>query len=360
MCTSFGNRIVRYVKDNWCMLVHFAGRFAFWGTVAIGIVVGVVLVHRCGNVNPTVEDAHRWYEYLWKFILNNAPLVGIISSFIGIVVAWWLLHARFHITPTLALSNANSLKVQVCNDQYLAALTDIRVELDFIRYINNGKDARTRNIETNRKDLTIIHSRLKGVTKCYYTIHTEGGFVWDSKYEYIRCRVAATNSITGVSRVNEYLLKEADIQYGVFKDDRFVPQSELYPAGDSKLWDGNIKQMNMCLHAMFESIFLAIEPVKTIDKDVMVARTKKAMVQIDRMCAEEMTNMFPSLKDEQETIEQLKYAIKKIDEFYNSGKKLNPTNQMRRDRWSEVCRKNAVYLAKQMDKDIDNQYKKRA
>lgn len=329
--------IVKYFKHNYLAVLSFIVMLLILAVVIAVICIIVIGYHYCAQ-EPKFEGVNDVCTYIEHFVLTNAPIVGIISGFVGIIAAFWFLRPRFHMTKALALSNSNQLKVQICNDLYFTSLTDIKVELDFVRYINDGKDARTKRISINKDDLTIIYGRLKGTDKCYYTVHTEGGFVWNKKYEYIRCRVAATNNITGVASVEESWFKEENMNYGAFNDDQFVNHSQLPVARDFR----NI----------LKKIYLAVEPIKDIDYEERIECVSNALKQMEDFETEEFQQIYPSLKCNIDVANLIKIELQKLLLFYTNRRRLNPKNAEERKQTIDIIIKNAIYLAEQMENDI--------
>lgn len=331
--------IAKYFQQNYIAVLSFIGMLLISAVVIVFICVFVIGYHYCAQ-EPKFDGVNDVCTYIEHFVLANAPIVGIISGFVGIVAAFWFLRPRFHITKALALSNSNQLKVQICNDLYFTPLTDIKVELDFVRYINDGKDARTKRISINKDDLTVIYGRLKGTDKCYYTIHTEGGFIWNKKYEYIRCRVAATNNITGVASVEESWFKAKDMQYGVFDGDQFEDHTELSVARDFR--------------DILKNIYFAAEPIKDIDYEERIECVNNALTQIEDFETEEIKQIYPSLACNIDVVNIIKEELQKLHLFYKNKKRLNPTNSEERQQMLDKIKANTIYLAEQMDTDLKN------
>ena len=333
------NKIGKYFKHNYLAVLSFIFMLLI-STIVIGLfLLAVIGYHYCAK-EPKFDGVNDICTYIEHFVLANAPVVGIISGFVGIIAAFWFLRPRFHMTNALALSNSNQLKLQICNDHYLTSLTDIKVELDFVRHINDGKDARTKRISINKDDLTVIYGRLKGTDKCYYTVHTEGGFVWNNKYEYIRCRVSATNNMTGVASVEESWFKEENMQYGAFDSDRFVNYSQLSVESDFRY--------------ILKDIYIAAEPIKDINYDERIECVSNALKQMEDLETEEFQQIYPSLKCNIDVVNLIKEELQKLQLFYANRKRLNPKNVEERQQVIDKIKANAIYLAEQMNKDINH------
>ena len=330
-------KIGKYLKYNYRAVISLVVKILLWCCFFALIGALLLFVHYYSG-EPSYSQTNTIWQYLWHFILDNAPVIGIVSSFIGIVAAFLCLRPQFHITPHLALSNTNQLKVQICNDHLCTSLTNINVELDFVRYIHDGQSARTKRIPINKNSLSIVYGRLRGVDKCYYTVHTEGGFVWNHKYQYIRCRVAATNEITGIERIKEWMFQEEDMQYGVFECEKFVAQSQT----------NQIKGF----HAIFESIFAAAEDSKDYNCAEMQRRSNEALDQIKLLESGDMKELYPSLQDNLDTVALLKEQMQNLYLFYENKKQPNPANIKARSEIMNSINENAIYLAKQMAKEI--------
>lgn len=331
------NNFIKYLKFNYRVVLGLIWKLLLWCCLFALIGALLLFAHYCSG-EPSYSQVDTIWQYLWHFILDNAPVIGIVSSFIGIVAAFLCLRPQFHVTPRLALSNTNQLKVQICNDYLCTSLTNINVELDFVRYIHDGQSARTKRIPINKNSLSIVYGRLKGVDKCYYTVHTEGGFVWNHKYQFIRCRVAATNGITGIERIKEWMFQEKDMQYGGFDNENFEAQPQT-------------SQIRV-FHAIFESIFTATEDSKEYNCAEMQRLSNAALDQIKLLESGDMNELYPSLQDNLDTVALLKEQMQNLSLYYENKKQPSPSNIKERSIIINVIKENAIYLAKQMEKEI--------
>lgn len=332
-------KIGKYLKYNYRAVISLVVKILLWCCLFVLIGALLLFAHNCSG-EPSYSQTATIWQYLWHFILDKAPVIGIVSSFIGIVAAFLCLRPHFHVTPHLALSNTNQLKVQICNDYLCTSLTNINVELDFVRYIHDGQSARTKRIPINKNSLSIVYGRLRGVDKCYYTIHTEGGFVWNHKYQYIRCRVAATNGVTGIERIKEWMFQENDMQYGGFDNENFEAQTQT----------SQIRGF----HAIFESIFAAAEDSKDYNCAEMQRRSNEALDQINHLESGDMKELYPSLQANQDVVIFIKQQMQNLSIFYESKAQPNPANLKKRSEMIGEINANAIYLAKQMEKEIND------
>lgn len=342
-------KIKRYIDEHYYaqVLLRIIGVL-----FVIGLFLLVCRLHQCKNI-PSADGGTTYGKYVVEFMLNNSLFIEILGGLLGIFVAFLLLQARFHITPILALSNTNQLKVQICNDMAYTSLTDIKVELDFIREIRGGKDRRTKRIPINKNEITIIGGRKKGSAGCFYTVHTEPGFVWNDIYDKIRCRVSATNGITGVARVNEYYVEQKDVQYGVFEEAEFVKQDKYYADEGGELWNGEKKTKVLYLQYFVNDLLRATETNDKITNDQMLYRISRAKWQAERLERDQMLSIFPLLKEEEKIIYHLMRRLTMLEQVYK-GKKITPLNELKRDYCAKVCNQYLIYLAKQMDEMIKN------
>lgn len=318
--------------------------------ILIGVFLFVCCFHKYKNI-PESPDNATYFEYICVFMLNNSLFIEILGGLLGIFAAFLLLRAKFHITPILALSNANQLKVQICNDMFWTSLTDIKLELDFIRELRDGKDRRTKGIHINKKEITIIKGRLKGSANCFYTVHTEPGFVWNDNYTKIRCRVSATNGITGVARVKDYYIDKNDVRYGVFEEEEFIGQDKYYAKDNEDLWNGERKTKVLYIQYVLNDLLRATDTNDKITIDQMLHRIVRAKWQVDRLKGEELKSIFPLLEEEGKIIDSIEEKLRVLEQIYKS-KKLTPLNEPRCNYYSKVCKQYIIYLVKQMDETI--------
>lgn len=344
------------LKYNYKVLLKFIGNVVGL-IVLIGIAtLGIAAIHACYCV-PDYGNVSYW-RYLWNFILDNAPLIGTLTGFLGIFAAFWFLGANFGISPELVWTNTNRLKVSVHNNFFWVKLTDVMVEMDFIREERDGKDIKTKKIEMNKSGVTLLYGRLAGrYYSSRYTFHSTKGFVWEEKYDKIRCRVTASHGISGIRRTEECFYTKEQVRRGVFCDGKFIPQVRMYPTSTSEFWPPEVGRMCNSLQRISESVDTALELVELSKKDEMVARVAKARDTIKQLHTEAYWRVFPSLQNNEDTLQTMSDDLFLLEYFYKTHMNLNPEHkQERKELIDRIC-EYMVFLGDQMDNDIKNRYK---
>lgn len=344
-CTKHNGRII--LKFIGCVL----GIIVLTGSVTLGIVA----MHDYFDV-PNYGSVSYW-RYLWGFILENAPLIGTLTGFLGILLGFLFLGARFKISEELVWTNTNRIQVAVQNRFFCTDITDITLEMDFLREERKGKDVITQKIDMSKEDVTLLKGRLSGPEKCNYIFHSKNGFVWNDQYTKIRCRVSAQNGISGIKRIKEQIFTREQLKRGKFIDGKFVSQNLLYPTKTSEYWDPEIGRMCDTLQRTCESIVLAIEPTTLSDSKEMISRIGNAKEQVARLQSNHMRKTFVSLQNNADTLKTLTDDLEDLRKFYQNTKNLNPANKETRKKLLDRICQYVVFLGDQMNKDINNKYK---
>lgn len=327
--------------------------------IGIGLILAIVVIlHYCANINPEVEEDNSWYAYLWKFILNNAPVIGVLSGFVGIIAGFLAFRPKFDISDTLIWTNTNRLKVAVRNKFFFFKLTDVSIEMDFIRSERDGRDIRTRKIEMNKDNVSVLYGRLAGKGKSNtYLFHSANGFVWNDKYTKIRCRVTAVHHISGIKRIKEEVFEFDQLKRGILQDGKFISQVEMYTLPGQDTWIPEIGRMLNKLQTVCEEMSYAIIPMGLSDKTKMMERIDKALLTVASLESKELQTMFPCLKDNADTIAYLTTQLVELQSFYKTKKNLNPGNKEKRNKLIDDISKYIVFLGDQMEKDVNDMYK---
>lgn len=337
------------------IILKFIGCILGWIMLFGLVTLGIAFIHSLFNV-PDHGDVSYWI-YLWDFLLDNAPLIGTLTGFLGIFFGFLFLGAQFKISPELVWTNTNRIQVAVQNRFFCTDITDITIEMDFLREERNGRDVITQKIEMNKESITLLRGRLYGSAKCNYIFHSQNGFVWNDQYTKIRCRVSAQNGISGIKRIKEQIFTREQLKRGKFVDGEFVPQNLMYPTKTSEYWSPEIGRMCDTLQRISESIVSAIEPISIFNSDEMVSRIDNAKEQVTRLQSNYLQTTFASLQNNTDTIKILINELEELKKFYQNTKNLNPANKEKRKVLLDRICKYVVFLGDQMNRDIDKKYK---
>ena len=146
--------------------------------------------------------------------------------------------------------------------------------------------------------------------------------------------------MTGVASVEESWFKEENMQYGAFDSDRFVNYSQLSVESDFRY--------------ILKDIYIAAEPIKDINYDERIECVSNALKQMEDLETEEFQQIYPSLKCNIDVVNLIKEELQKLQLFYANRKRLNPKNVEERQQVIDKIKANAIYLAEQMNKDINH------
>ncbi len=328
-----------------------------WVLIFVLVFFGIMYVHW---QNPVIDECMSkqisYWVYVWNFLSNNSLLVSLIASFIGLFLVFVALQPRLSLSDKLVLSNNGLLRVGITNCHLFAKLIDIQVEMVFIRWDKQAHDERTHVIPMNRSEISVIYGLCRGISQSNYIVHTESGFVWNEKYDAIRCRVIATNSISNLKCVFEKRYSGAQVVRGAFVAGQIVEEKYRYPLRDSKIWNSEIKLRCEKLWQLSDSIHSVVRPIRLTNEEVV-----EILEKIDRSLIflqdEEMKKLFPSFVKNADTINEITKKLGELLVFYTGTKNLNPQHKEARKQICEKINKYFTYLADEVNRDIYDLYK---
>lgn len=328
--------------------------------ICVGIYLLVVWIHYsviqpAGNATSSPMP---YTLYIYKFISNHPFTIGVASGLVGIFVAFGLLGARFTISPELAMTNTNKILVQVRNDFFLCKVIDMTIELDYIRYLDGGKNTRTKRIALNKNSLSVLYGRCYGPAKCHYTFHTADPFVWDNKYDAIRCRISGLMEISNIKRIKEVFYTPEQVKRGELQNGKYVPQKYLYPTKYSKLWSKEIEQRCQCLWKANDAISRAISATSVAERAQTIVYIDNACDQIKLLQTPEYKSIFPCLNDNQDAVRTILDELLKLRGFWTIVTNLNPANKEQLNKYTKIISTYTLYISRQLDNDIARAYRK--
>lgn len=164
----------------------------------------------------TIEPASDLWERLGQR-LNTHPLVtSLLGTFWGLYIIYLSFRPWVCIDPKLfAFGKQEKLKVRLRNFGFFP-VHNVRVELHWCRHV--GKALKTIDIPMYSGDALIMESVITKLGNKSYEFHTKKVCnVWkqyeeDVFAEYIRCRVSATHSVSGITRVYEHKFSRSDFE----------------------------------------------------------------------------------------------------------------------------------------------------
>lgn len=334
------------------------GYFLIIAVVICAIFLFIMFLH--WHYPAGIEDTncqHTFGLFIWDFLTNNSLFISLLASFIGLYIVFYALRPRYSISDKLVQSNNGILRVQITNKFLFTKLTDIHVEMVFIKWNKQLQGDRTWDIPMNKTEVSVIHGLHKGKSKSAYIVHSESGFVWNDNYDAIRCRVIATHGISGIKRIEEKRFTKEQIIKGTFVGRQLVKEEYRYPMPNSPKWSEDIEKRCATLWKIADSVRKAITPIKI---DAVNLRTiYNAIDNVNLLKEESIKALFPSIDNNEDTIENLLQLLDELDDFYFYKTNLNPTNKETRLSLFEKINKNITFLADQMAKDIEDYYSQR-
>lgn len=346
-------------SEVWDSFKRYFFSWLYFITIAviiIGIFAVIVLIHK-ENLPKTYNssDEYTYWTYLWYFLTNNSLAVSLIASFVGLFLIFIALRPRLSISDKLVQANNGLLRVAITNKYLFMKLVDIQVEMDFMRWDDRLFGYRTRSIPMNKSNISVIYGLFGGSSKSCYIVHSKSGFVWNKDYDEIRCRVSATNRVSGLKHVFEKRYTKNQIQRGAFVGRQFIAEEYRYEMPDSKIWSIDIETRCHKLWNLSETILSTIVPIKLIQEDMDAVKkginTSKQLLEDN-----ELRTLFPCLGKNADTIQELISQLGKLDTFYTDSQNLNPANKKKRNESFDSINKYHTYLAACMTKDIEDYY----
>lgn len=316
---------------------------------------GFMYIHWQSQSTKCSQPIINYWSYVWQFLTNNSVLVSIIASFIGLYLVFVALRPRLSFSDKMVLSNNGLLRVCISNRMFFAKLTDIQIEMAFIRWDEKSKDERTCIIPMNRSDISVIYGLRKGSSKSNYIVHSDTGFVWNPKYDAIRCRVIATHGISNIKRVFEERYSSDKIIRGAFVKGQPIKEQYLYPMSNSNVWNDDIKERCEKLWGLSDNVRLAIMPIALSPDKIKNANEaiEKSLVCLQN---EDLKRLFPCFAKNTDTIYVVTINLMALQIFYKNVANLNPHNKELRNQRIEIVNKYMTYLADDMNKDIQSFY----
>ena len=195
----------------------------------------VVVTNTCYMSTPQQTNYTTrsfWYDFMLPL------LVGIFGAFITLVLTYLFLRPNFEIYPIAAQALNNRVWFVVKNKSPCAKLYNIKAELAYSRYNEKRNDTELIPIDLDEDNSISILSARNDNDDSFYVFHTKEAFVRDERYNQVRLRVSATNTISNIfdakDRIFNYTAirnlnsKVDDIRWGTLNKDIFVPVELMY------------------------------------------------------------------------------------------------------------------------------------
>lgn len=186
-------KLSRFGRENmgWTMFICI--------TLGLAVLIYYAEVHIDNNPNMVLQ----------KFALDF--IKRILGTLIGIWAIYLLLRPRLKIYPILALvrDNNNKLigKVLVKNTNF-TDLFDVQIVLQGC-FIDDNGNLKTHDFLIRGKKIPLLRNRLYAIENSHAWCTYKSIEEYLGAFDYIRCRVIATHSLSGIHFITEHLFTEA-------------------------------------------------------------------------------------------------------------------------------------------------------
>jgi hypothetical protein len=188
------------------------------------------------HIRPGGSTADRWTarngDNMWCNIILSV-IVGVIASVIASLI-WFYIFSRIRpniaLSPTIAKDISTDTKKPVyiikiinkCNRSAVNIRADLSLVIPFI--VPEGQENQYQNIPLRTPEIFILSKLDKKDMHSYYSFrfstYENLEKLWkNDEKEYIRMRVYATDSVSGLGKIFEYSyrIKRNSIKEGTFK-----------------------------------------------------------------------------------------------------------------------------------------------
>jgi len=145
---------------------------------------------------------------------NMHPVISSVTgTFVGLILIFLFLRPRLYIDSisTYVLQNGKkALRLQVYNMGFFD-VQNITMQLHWYRDLAENK-RRSKKIDIFRPTTPFIKGYYTGEKTNSYACHVRHHYMgWNEDYEGLRCRVIATHSLSGITRVYERFFTKAEV-----------------------------------------------------------------------------------------------------------------------------------------------------
>lgn len=177
-------------------------------TLFIFITLGLTILIYYAEVHIDYESNVPSKVVLLKFILDF--IKRIIGTLIGIWAVYLLLRPKLKIYPILALVRDNNKligKVLVKNIN-LTDLFDVQIVLQGC-FIDDNGNLKTHDFLIKGKKIPLMRNRLYAIENSHAWCTFKSMEEYLGAFDYIRCRVVATHSLSGIHFITEHRFTKA-------------------------------------------------------------------------------------------------------------------------------------------------------
>ena len=176
-----------------------------------------------------VQIEEDWWNMTEQFFKDHAVVSSVLGTMIAIVLIFLILRPRLYIDDisTYRLQNGkDALRVQVYNTG-LFEVNNVSIQLHWYRD-EKGNKRKSKKMDMFRPTTPIVKGYYTGEKTNSYACHVRHHYMgWLEEYKGIRCRVTATHSLSGITRVYErfYTREEVELATKTNKDQTIMISS---------------------------------------------------------------------------------------------------------------------------------------
>ncbi len=319
----------------------------------IGTTDTIVLHDTCTLAIP--QDAltnKRSFGY--DFLL---PLfVSVLGAFIALVLTYLLLRPRFEISPIGIQTLNNRVLFVVNNKSFFTKLYSIKAELAYIKYDDDLNDIILEYIDLDMDNMISVLGNKRFENESYYVFHTKSAFIRDDRYEQVRLRVSATNTISNIfdakdayfsySFTNSYNALDDDIRWGKLDGNIFV--------GIDRIYDGEKLEMAKRIITFNENVTRILSPYcnkeEVEDNKNVWEMAKKEFKSLKPFGT--LNRQFSKLNQIRPTINQLNDDYDKLLALYTKYAVLTHQDKDEKEKLVVQMKREVVRVALYMQKSI--------
>lgn len=204
-CNSYICRMYRVLKYN-------IKRDIIPCAIIAAFIIGVVLL----IVRVSIGDFSQGisWDNVKQFFSTHSVTSSVTGTFIGLILIFIFLRPRLYIddlSTYILLNGKTALRVQAYNMGFFD-VQNVTVQLHWYRDPAENK-RKSKKIDLFRPTTPIIKGYYTGEKTNSYACHVRHHYMgWNKDYEGLRCRVIATHSLSGITRVYERFYTREEVE----------------------------------------------------------------------------------------------------------------------------------------------------
>lgn len=290
------------------------------------------------------------YDFLFSLF------VSILGAFMALVLTYLLLRPQFEISPIGVQTLNNRVMFVVKNKSLCAKLYNIKAELDYVRYNDQRNDIELIPIDLDSDNSISILSANNNEANSLYVFHTKEAFVRDERYNQVRLRVSATNTISNIfdakdrmfyySAINTLDSRIDDIRWGTLDRDIFVPIEIIYNEQQK-----NRAKRIILFNEYVMRIFVPRRDKETFIKEQAIWDAAEEQLKSLKPGAE-LYKSYTRLRDILPTINSINADFVKLKNIYTKNSTLTHRSVDKRDELVKKMKRDIVLITRYMQASL--------